>query len=119
MIQIEVKGVGFYRDIFKKGHLTIDIPFSENNTPTVFTVLKILDELYKGEVGKELYLEDGTITDWSRILLNGRDIRFLAGDKLYVKKQSLSNFNVCSCWRIRRFKGYNQMIIAFLFYCKL
>ena len=85
MIQVQVKGVGFYRDIFKQGSLTVTIPFSDNNPPTVFTVLKKLDKLYEGEVGKELYLGDGTITDWSRVLLNGRDIRFLTEDKLYIE----------------------------------
>lgn len=84
MIEIEVKGVGAYRDIFKTPKFMLPIPDTKGNQPTVFSALEELKRIYGADFEKEVYLEDGAINDWARILLNGRDIRFLAEEKLLI-----------------------------------
>lgn len=82
---VEIIGVGVFRQIMGKSKIPLEIASVDRNTVTVHIVLEKLDTLYDGQFAKELYLEDGTPNLWTRIMLNGRDIRFLGEDKLFVQ----------------------------------
>lgn len=84
MITVEIIGIGIFREILQKSKITLDIEPVEGKPVTVYTVLETLDRMYAGQFAKELKLEDGTPNLWTRIMLNGRDIRFLDEDKLFV-----------------------------------
>jgi len=81
---VEIIGVGIFREILQRSKMPLEIKPVAGNPVTVFTVLETLDVLYEGQFAKELYLEDGKLNLWTRIMLNGRDIRFLDEDKLFV-----------------------------------
>lgn len=81
---VEIIGVGVFREILQKSKMPFKIEPAAGNPVTVYTVLEALDILYDGQFAKELYLQDGKPNLWTRIMLNGRDIRFLDEDKLFV-----------------------------------
>lgn len=60
-----------------------NIKFSFDGDLTVYELLEELDELYG--LGKHIYSKNGALIDEVRILLRGRDIRFLAEEKLKLK----------------------------------
>lgn len=84
-MKIIIIGVGQFRQIMKAGKISVDIPSNDENPPTVYTVLHTIDAMYGGQFAKELYLEDGSENLWTRIMLNGRDIRFLDQSRLFIK----------------------------------
>lgn len=81
---VEIIGVGIFREIMQKTKMPLEIEPVTGMPVTVDTVLEALDILYDGQFTKELQLEDGKPNLWTRIMLNGRDVRFLDEDKLFV-----------------------------------
>lgn len=81
---VGIIGVGIFREILQKSRMPLNIEAVAEKPVTVYTVMEILDALYDGQFAKELYLEDGKPNLWTRIMLNGRDVRFLDEDKLFV-----------------------------------
>lgn len=81
MITIKIKGVGRYRDIINEPHIFLTIPLDENGHIDVGEALNILNDKYQGKIFKELHNKEGEIDPWSRVLFNGRDIRFLEHEK--------------------------------------
>lgn len=84
---VEVIGVGVFRQILGKSKMpfTFQPPEgTEEQGVAVHTVLDALDDHYQGQISKELYLDNGEENLWTRVLLNGRDIRFLEKEKLFL-----------------------------------
>lgn len=79
MAVVEVRGLAHVRDLF--GAKQFKYTFEGNLT--VFELLQKLDDQYG--LGKLIYNEDKSITDNIRIILRGRDIRFLETELLYLK----------------------------------
>lgn len=76
MLQINVHVTGFFRETIGKSKFSVKMDTKETRV-SVYSVLDQLCEDYGDSLRKLLYLEDGTIDDWIRIMINGRDIRFL------------------------------------------
>ncbi len=83
IIKITVRAVGVLRDIF--GKRSIDLEVYAEDAPTVFNALSELDILYDGKLNKMIFNQDNTLNEWSRVMLNGRDVRFLDKESLYLK----------------------------------
>jgi len=83
VLNIEIISIGVFREILKERKINISMNFS-NSAPHIFQVIEKLDTSYSGLITKELYLDDGTLNPWTRILLNGYDIRFLDEPKPLV-----------------------------------
>jgi molybdopterin converting factor small subunit len=81
---VEIIGVGIFRQIMKKAKLPLEIETGSESALPVHMVLETLDALYDGQFAKELYLKEGKPNLWTRVMLNGRDIRFLDEAKLFV-----------------------------------
>lgn len=85
MTKIQVITVGVFREIMEESKFNLELDDDLHPDPTVDTVIDILDRKYHGRIRKEVYLEDGERNQWIRILLNGRDTRFLPEESLTVK----------------------------------
>lgn len=86
MVNVIVKGIGSYRDVIQEPKIILEVPVPAGGIPTVFCALNALDARYEGGIYKNLLKKDGTLDDWSRVLLNGQDIRFLDEEKLVIKE---------------------------------
>lgn len=85
---IKIVSVGVFREITGKSNFVLEIP---DTVQTVHEAIDYLDMAYDNRIKQELYLPDGTCNMWTRVLLNGRDIRFLDplpnithGDTLFI-----------------------------------
>lgn len=86
MVNVVVKGIGSYRDVIQAPKITLEVPVPSGGAPTVFTALDVLNSRYGGGHYKNLLKKDGDLDAWSRVLLNGQDIRFLDKEKLFIKE---------------------------------
>lgn len=82
---IQIIGVGVFSEIMQGSKMALHLDPSTEGFTSVDVVLKTLDDMYGGRLFKELYLEDGSPNLWTRVMLNGRDVRFLLEDKLTVR----------------------------------
>lgn len=81
---IHIIAVGVFREILQVGKRTMVFDKSLFPTLTIEIIVDVLDRQYVGRIKKELFLEDGSTNELTRIMLNGRDIRFLPQDKLII-----------------------------------
>jgi len=82
---VTIIGVGVFRQLLQRSKMPLEIEPPVPGAPvTVDTVLNALYARYGDRFAQELYLQDGSPNLWIRIMLNGRDIRFLDEDKLIV-----------------------------------
>lgn len=83
---IQIIGVGVFSEIMQGAKMSLRLDPSTEGSTSVDVVLKTLDAMYGGRFFKELYLAgDGSPNPWTRVMLNGRDVRFLPEDKLTVR----------------------------------
>lgn len=76
LLQINIQVTGFFREVIGKSKFCIEVD-TDKTRISVYSVLDQLCEEYGDPLRKLLYLEDGSIDDWIRVMINGRDIRFL------------------------------------------
>ena len=85
MLTINIRLVGLYRRIANTPDLTIEIASITDNHPTdIYDLIKTLCMEYK-DMEELIYSEPNKIDDWSRIMLNGKDIRFLIDEAKILK----------------------------------
>lgn len=77
---IKIVGVGEFRTIMNTGKMNISIENISEKPVTVYNLISKLDEMFEDQFTKQLYLEDGSINHWTRVMINGRDIRFMDGE---------------------------------------
>lgn len=80
---VRIVGVGEFRTIMNAGKMDISIETINEKPLTVYDFIKILDEKFEDQFTKLLFLEDGNINHWTRVMINGRDIRFM-DEELYL-----------------------------------
>jgi len=93
MITIQIIAVGVFREIMQVGKTTMQFEKKLYPNLTINTVVDVLDRKYAGRFKKELFLQDGSRNEWTRIILNGRDIRFLPREKLTVNDGDIILFS--------------------------
>lgn len=77
---IKIIGVGEFRTIMNTGKMDVSIEDINAKPVTVYDLISKLDEMFEDQFTKQLYLEDGSINHWTRVMTNGRDIRFVDGE---------------------------------------
>lgn len=84
MFKINLQVTGFFRMLIGRSKLeyTVNQPEKAN----IYDVLHQLTQDYGGEMYQLLFLEDGTLDDWSRVILNGRDIRFTPEEEQFLSE---------------------------------
>jgi len=78
MPKVFIKGINYIQDIIGAHEFSMEV---EPNT-SIETLLKELDKNVGGQLAS--YLFDGDSSEYMRIFLNGRDIRFLDSEKLVL-----------------------------------
>lgn len=85
-MNVEIIGVGVFRQILGTSKMPFAFHPPEEEYVHVHVALEALNRHYDGKINKELYLEDGRENLWTRVLLNGRDIRFLEKEKQVIRE---------------------------------
>jgi len=82
-----------FREIMQVGKTTMQFEKKLYPNLSINIVVDVLDCKYAGRIKKELFLQDGSRNEWTRIILNGRDIRFLHQEKLTIKDGDIILFS--------------------------
>lgn len=82
MISIFVRVLGPLEEFFGGRELVMDVPKSS----PVETLLHFIERRGGEKVRAFMYAEDGARNEWVRILLNGRDVRFLSEEWLFLEQ---------------------------------
>jgi len=85
MFTVQVWAVGTFAFLFEAKKLFLTLDVEKERVLSVDEFIDLVDERYNGQLKPELFLEDGRRNDWVRVMVNGRDIRFLPEDKLWVR----------------------------------
>lgn len=86
MIRVKIRLVGLYREIVGKPELYMEIEKEiEGNPTTIYDILSRLTEKYGKEMKDILYTPTGEVDDWNRVMINGRDIRFIEESEREIK----------------------------------
>ena len=85
MFTVQIWAVGTFALLFeaKKFHFTLDM--EKETVLSVDQFIDLMDARYEGKLKPVLFLPDGRRNDWVRVMVNGRDIRFLPAEKLWVR----------------------------------
>ena len=85
MFTVQVWAVGTFAFLFGQKKFSLTLDRDANEILSVDTFIDLVDQKYDGQLKPELYLADGKQNDWVRVMVNGRDIRFLPEEKLLVR----------------------------------
>ncbi|QQK06866.1 MoaD/ThiS family protein [Miniphocaeibacter halophilus] len=86
MLEIKVRLIGLYRKIANSPEIVVEIEEETLGKPTtIYDLLKKISSYYGEEMESLLYTETGEVDDWSRIMINGKDIRFIEESEKILK----------------------------------
>ena len=93
MFTVQVWAVGTFAPIFGAKKLFVTLDRDEEEVLGVDEFIDLVDARYDGQLKADLFLEDGSRNDWVRVMVNGRDIRFLPPEKLWVRSGDVIMFS--------------------------
>ena len=85
MVFVCVRVLGPLEDLFGGRELVIDVPKGSS----VENLLSLIEARGGEKMQTLMYCNNGVRNEWVRILLNGRDIRFLTEEKLFLEKDDV------------------------------